>query len=302
MLVGRRQEMAAISQLLADARQGASAALVVRGEAGVGKSALLDNTVQEATGFTVLRGVGVEGEADLAYAALHQILRPAFDRIDRLPPPQAGALKAAFGMTDETVDERFRVSLGVLGLLSEAAEDRPAVCIVDDAQWLDQASADSLLFAARRLQAESVVLIFGARDVADRPFEARGIDEIRLSGLSTQDARQLVGGQLGGSVAADVVEWLVDNARGNPLALMELPATLTQQQLVGLDPIRGGSRRSDDGRAGVSRAGRAAARPTPDTSSCWRPPRRPAREAQSSGPRRRSAATSPTFSPLRRSA
>jgi DNA-binding CsgD family transcriptional regulator len=237
MLVGRRQEMAAIDQLLADARQGRSAAVVIRGEAGVGKSALLDYAVQEASGFTVLRGVGVEGEADLAYAALHQILRPVFDRISRLPEPQAAALQGAFALTDETVDERFRVSLGVLGLLSEAAEDGPVLCIVDDAQWLDQASADGLLFAARRLQAESVVLLFGARDVSDRPFEARGIDELRLPGLTMSDARQLVNAQLGSSVGAGVVEWLVDNARGNPLALMELPATLTQPQLSGLDPI-----------------------------------------------------------------
>jgi DNA-binding CsgD family transcriptional regulator len=237
MLVGRRPEMAVISQLLSDARQGQSAALVVRGEAGVGKSALLDQAVEEATGFSVLRGVGVEGEADLAYAALHQILRPAFGRISSLPAPQAAALQAAFALTDDTVDERFRVSLGVLGLLSEAAEEQPVLCIVDDAQWLDQASSDSLLFAARRLQAESVVLLFGARDVADRPFEARGIDELRLSGLTVQDARRLVADQLGSFAAAEVVEWVVDNARGNPLALMELPATLTQQQLAGLDPI-----------------------------------------------------------------
>ena len=237
MLVGRRQEMAVISQMLADARRGRSSALVVRGEAGVGKSALLEHAVQEATGFTVLRGVGVEGEAELAYAALHQILRPSFERISRLPAPQAAALHAAFALTDETVDERFRVSLGVLGLMSETAEDQPVLCIVDDAQWLDQASSDSLLFAARRLQAESVVLLFGARDVSSRPFEARGIDELRLSGLTAQDARRLVGDQLGSSVVAGVVEWIVDNARGNPLALMELPATLTQPQLAGVDPI-----------------------------------------------------------------
>jgi DNA-binding NarL/FixJ family response regulator len=237
MLVGRRPEMAAIDQLLGDARQGRSAALVLRGEAGVGKSALLDYATQEAKEFHLLRGVGVEGEADLAYAALHQILRPVFDRIPRLPAPQAAALQAAFALTDETVDERFRVSLGVLGLLSEVAEDKPVLCIVDDAQLLDQASADSLLFAARRLQAESVVLLFGARDLTDRSFEARGVDDIRLSGLSSQDARNLASSQLGASASPGVVEWLIDNARGNPLALIELPATLTQQQLAGLDPI-----------------------------------------------------------------
>jgi DNA-binding CsgD family transcriptional regulator/tetratricopeptide (TPR) repeat protein len=237
MLVGRSSETATISRLLADARQGRSAALVIRGEAGVGKSALLDYAAIEAGGFTVLRSVGVEGEAELAYAALHQILRPAFDRIPQLPPPQAAALQAAFALTDETVDERFRVSLGVLGLLSEVAEETPVLCLVDDAQWLDQASADAMLFAARRLQAESVVLLFGVRDSDERPFEARGVDELRLSSLSVGDSRRLVGDRLGSAVASGVVEWLVDNARGNPLALVELPATLTQPQLAGLDPI-----------------------------------------------------------------
>ena len=237
MMIGRAQEEALISQLLADAKQGHSAALVIRGEAGVGKSALLDYAVHEAGDFAVLRGVGIEGEADLAYAALHQILLPVFDLIPRLPHPQGDALRAAFALSDDMVDERFRVSVGVLGLLSEAAEDGPVLCIVDDAQWLDQASADSLLFTARRLHAESVVLLFGVRDLTKRPFEARDVSELRLDTLSAQDARQLLSSRLGRSAVAGAVEWLLDNAQGNPLALMELPGTLTQQQLAGLDPI-----------------------------------------------------------------
>ena len=146
MLVGRTAETAAIDRLLAAASEGRSGVLVVRGEAGVGKSALLDHAVEHADGFRVLRGVGVEVESELAYAALHQILRPVFDGIERLPEPQAAALRAAFALSNETVDERFRVSLGVLGLLSEVAEERPLLCLVDDAQWLDQASADALVF------------------------------------------------------------------------------------------------------------------------------------------------------------
>ncbi len=237
MMIGRAQEEALISQLLADAAQGQSAALVVRGEPGVGKSALLDYAIRQAADFTVLRGVGVEGEADLAYAALHQILRPVFDLIPRLPPPQRAALQAAFALTEDMVEERFRVSVGVLGLLSEAAEDRPVLCVVDDAQWLDQASADSLLFTARRLHAESVVLVFGVRDPTTRPFEARDVAELRLNALSAQDARELVNSLFAQPASAEAVEWLVDNARGNPLALMELPATLTRRQLAGRDPI-----------------------------------------------------------------
>src|SRR5215470_11093735 len=145
MLVGRAAETAAIDELLDAARDGRSSVVVVRGEAGVGKSSLLEHAVERADGFAVLRGVGVESESELAYAALHQILRPAFDRIDLLPEPQAAALRAAFALSSETVDERFRVSLGVLGLLSEVAEERPLLCLVDDAHWLDQASSDALL-------------------------------------------------------------------------------------------------------------------------------------------------------------
>jgi DNA-binding CsgD family transcriptional regulator len=225
--------------MLAAARKGRSGVLVVRGEAGVGKSALLEQTEEHADGFTVLRGVGVEVESELAYAALHQILRPVFDRIERLPERQAAALRAAFGLSSETVGERFLVSLGVLGLLSEAADERPLLCLVDDAQWLDRASADALLFAARRLEAEPLVLVFAVRDDDERPFVARGLPELRLSGLSPAASRSLVSERLGGSVASEVVEWLVENANGNPLALVELPSTLTAQQLAGVVPLAG---------------------------------------------------------------
>ena len=148
-LVGRDAEIARVETLLAGARDGHSGVLVLRGEAGVGKSALLTDVADRAADFLVLRGVGIETESELAYAALHQILRPVLGRIGSLPEPQAAALRAAFALTSETVDERFRVSLGVLGLLSEVAEDRPLLVVIDDAQWLDQASVDALVFVAR---------------------------------------------------------------------------------------------------------------------------------------------------------
>ncbi len=239
MLVGRGAETATIGRLLAEARDGRSNVLVVRGEAGVGKSALLEYAGEQAAGFTVLRGAGIEAEAELTYAALHQLLRPVFDRIDRLPGPQSAALRAAFALSDETVDERFRVSLGVLGLLAEAAEERPLLCLVDDAQWLDQASADALLFAARRLEAEAVVLIMAARDDDRAPGVARGLTELRLSGLDSTEARKLVAEQLGSGARSDVVEWLVEHANGNPLALVELPGSLTADQLAGEVPLVG---------------------------------------------------------------
>jgi DNA-binding CsgD family transcriptional regulator len=239
VLVGRSREKASIDRLIGAAREGRSGVLVVRGEAGVGKSALLDYALEQASGFTVLRGDGIEVESELAYAALHQILRPAFDRIEGLPEPQAAALRAAFALSNETVDERFRVSLGVLGLLSEVAEDRPLLCLVDDAQWLDQASADALVFAARRVEAESLVLLFAARDEEDRPFAAPGLPELRVSPLSAADSRLLLTAQLGTRVAAGVVSWLADTANGNPLALVELPSNLTADQLAGKEPLVG---------------------------------------------------------------
>jgi DNA-binding CsgD family transcriptional regulator len=236
MLVGRGAETAAMGRLVADAREGRGGALVIRGEAGVGKSALLEQAAADASGFTVLRGYGVDVESELAYAALHQILRPAFGGIERLPEVQAAALRSAFALSTETVDERFRVSLGVLGLLSEHAGAGPLLCLVDDAQWLDQASADALLFVARRLEGEAIALVFTARD-DDRPFVARGVPDLRLRALDPADARRLVSERLGSDVPPAVIEWLVQNANGNPLALMELPGTLSALQLSGRDPV-----------------------------------------------------------------
>jgi DNA-binding CsgD family transcriptional regulator len=235
--VGRIAEMAIVDRLLAQARSGLSGALVVRGEAGVGKSTLLEHAMQAAEGFLVLRSVGIESESQLAFAGLHQLVRRVLDRIDRLPVRQAAAVRSAFALSEERIDERFVVSLGVLALLSEVAEEQPLLCVVDDAQWLDQASADSLVFAARRLDAEPLVLLFAAREDPARPFEARGLPELRLDPLVAEDARALVIAHHGQHVGFEALDWLLTTASGNPLALIELPAALTRRQLSGQEPL-----------------------------------------------------------------
>jgi DNA-binding CsgD family transcriptional regulator len=233
MLAGRSAETAALDRLLEAAREGRSGVLVIRGEAGIGKSALLEHAVAQADGMTVLRGVGIESESELAFAALHQLLRPVLDRIDRLPDPQAAALRAAFALSAETVSDRFRVSLGVLGLLSEVAEERPLLCVLDDAQWLDQASADALVFAARRLDAEPLAVLFAARDDPERPFAAPGLPELRPGPLDAADARAVVAALAGPGVSPDALDWVLESAHGNPLALVELPSSLSAGQLAG---------------------------------------------------------------------
>jgi DNA-binding CsgD family transcriptional regulator len=239
MLVGREAETAAIDRLLASAREGHSGVLVLRGEAGIGKSALLDHALANANEFTVLRCVGIESESELAYAALHQMLRPVLDHIDRIPEPQALSLRVAFALSDETEDDRFRVSLGALSILAEAAEQQPVLCLVDDAQWLDQASADAFVFVARRLEAESLVLLFAAREDDARPFLAQGLPELQLSLLTPIEARRFLAERLGSAVVPGVVDWIAESANGNPLALVELPVNLTERQLAGQDPLTG---------------------------------------------------------------
>jgi tetratricopeptide (TPR) repeat protein len=239
VLVGRTTETAAIDRMLANARECQSGVLVLRGEAGIGKSALLEYARESATGFNILRGTGIESESELAYAALHQILRPVFDRIEQLPEPQAVALRAAFALSAETVEERFRVSLGVLGLLAEVAEEGPLLCLVDDAQWVDRASADALVFVARRLTAEPLVLLFSASDEEQRPFGAPGLPELRPSALSPAESRSLLRQQLGSDVASLALDWLIENASGNPLALVELPKSLKSDQLSGQESMVG---------------------------------------------------------------
>src|SRR6478736_3188458 len=180
VLHGRRDEREALERLLDAVRGGQSRVLVVSGEPGVGKTALLESALSSASGLRVIRAVGVESEMELAFAALQQLCAPMLDRLDRLPAPQQDALGVAFGLRAGDAPDRFLVGLAVLSLLAEAAEERPLVCVIDDAQWLDRASAQALLFVARRLLAESVALLLVTRDPGD---ELKGFPGLVVEGL-----------------------------------------------------------------------------------------------------------------------
>src|SRR3954453_11506143 len=230
MLRGRRRECAALEGLLDGARAGRSGALVVRGDAGVGKTALLEYVIASAADLGVVRGGGVESEMELAFAALHQLCVPVLDRLERLPSPQRDALRVTFGLSEGPVPDRFLVGLAVLGLLAESAEERSLVCVVDDAQWLDTSSAQALAFVARRLFAESVVLLFAARQPSD---ELAGLPELPVEGLQEADARELLRSVVPGRLDERVREQVMAEARGNPLALLELTRGLSPAQLAG---------------------------------------------------------------------
>ncbi|HEX8134552.1 MAG TPA: LuxR C-terminal-related transcriptional regulator, partial [Actinomycetes bacterium] len=202
-----------------------------------GKSALLRDAVTQAADMQVLEARGVESEAELAFAGLHQLLRPVLGRVDRLPPPQAAALRTAFGLQQGRAEDRFLVSLAVLGVLAEVAEQRPVLCVVDDAHWLDEASASALSFVARRLEAESVVLLFAARDEAPRRFDAAGLPELEVAGLDQVAVAALLADRAAVTVDPQVRERLVEQTGGNPLALSELPSLLAAEQLSGKEPL-----------------------------------------------------------------
>ncbi len=231
-LLGRRAECDVLDRLLEAVRAGESRALVVRGEPGVGKTALLEYLARRApaAGCRVARVVGVQSEMELAFAGLHQLLAPMLDRLDRLPGPQRDALRTAFGMSAGRAPDRFLVGLAVLGLLSEVAAARPLVCLVDDEQWLDHASAQILAFVARRLGVEAVGLVFGARVPSG---DLAGLPELVVGGLREDDARALLGSMLTGPMDERVRDQIVAETRGNPLALLELPRGLTAAELAG---------------------------------------------------------------------
>jgi DNA-binding CsgD family transcriptional regulator len=230
MLVDRRMERSALDSLVASARGGLGSALVLRGEPGIGKTALLDYAIESASGFRIARAVGVESEMELAYAALHQLCAPVLGRLERLPGPQRDALGVAFGLRAGDAPDRFLVGLAVLNLLSEVAGERPLLCVVDDAQWLDQASAQALAFAARRLLAERIALIFAAREQTE---EFTGLPELPVQGLGEADARTLLGSYLSVLLDERVYDRIVAEMRGNPLALLELPRGLSPEDLAG---------------------------------------------------------------------
>jgi DNA-binding CsgD family transcriptional regulator len=229
MLVGRREERATLEALLASAREGRSGVLVLQGEAGVGKSALLDDAMASADGYRVVRATGVQSEMELAFGALHQLCAPLLDRLDGLPPPQRDALGAAFGLSAGTAPERFLVGLATLSLLSATAEDGPLLCVVEDAHWLDRPSAQALAFVARRLLAEPVALLFATRQPSE---ELSGLPVLAVEGLSEADASVLLATALTAPLDVRVRDRIVAETRGNPLALLELPRDRTPAELA----------------------------------------------------------------------
>ena len=236
VLVGRDSERAAVAVLLDQARASRGAALVLRGLPGVGKSALIEDAVSMAVGLLVLRTSGIESESPLAFAALQRLFRPVMVLVDRLPPRQATALRAAFGEAEGDGD-RFLVFLAALSLFAEAAEKAPVLAVIDDAQWLDEASVAALLFVARRLQAEQVALLFAAREGDVIRFDGGDLPSVAVGDLGVAAAGALLGERAGGPIPADVLERLVAGTGGNPLALVELADALSRDQLRGQTPL-----------------------------------------------------------------
>ncbi len=237
MLLGREGEQAAVDGLLGRARAGEGGALLLRGEPGVGKSALLGYAADRAVGMRVLRACGVQAESGLAYATLQQLLRPVLDRVGHLPEPQARALDIAFGLAGGEPPERFLISVAALTLLSDVAAGCPVLCLADDLHWADTPSAKVLAFVARRLPAEPVALLGAARDGEGTDGDTAGVTELRLAPLPPDAAAALLDLRWGHRLAPAVRDRLVRTTGGNPLALIELPAALTADQITGREPI-----------------------------------------------------------------
>ncbi|HXL87456.1 MAG TPA: AAA family ATPase [Streptosporangiaceae bacterium] len=277
-LRGRGDEVGLLAGLVTDVRAGRSRVLVVRGEPGVGKTALLDELAGLAAGCRVVRSAGVQSEMEFAFAGLHQLLAGMLDRLGRLPAPQREALRTAFGISAGPPPDRFLVALAVLGLLAEVAGEQPLVCVVDDQQWLDRASAQALGFAARRLAAEPVGLVFAARVPGE---ELAGLPELAVTGLAEGDARALLDSALASPIDVRVRDQVVAEAGGNPLALLELPRGMTPAELAGGFGLPGAGSltgriedsfgRQLDALPGPARQLLlAAADPSGDTSLVWR--------------------------------
>jgi DNA-binding CsgD family transcriptional regulator len=229
-LIGRRSEREALNQLLHSVRTGESRVVVVHGEAGVGKSALLDYVGGQATGCQLIRVGGVESEMELAYAALQQLCAPMLDRLDGLPAPQRTALSTALGLAEGPAPDRLLIGLAVLGMFSDAAEEKPLMCLVDDLQWLDQASAHILAFVARRLVAESVGLVVATRVPSP---DMRMLPTLEVKGLKDADAHALLDTVLTAPLDEQIRDRFIGETRGNPLALLELPRGLTAREIAG---------------------------------------------------------------------
>ena len=294
-LMDRQTERDALDRLVEAVWAGESRALVVRGDPGVGKTVLMDHLAGRASGSgcRVVRAAGVQSEMELAFAGLHQLCAPMLGHLDRIPVPQHDALRIAFGLAAGPPPDRFFVGLAVLSLLSEVAGERPLICVVDDEQWLDRASAQALGFVSRRLAADAVGLVFAARDPG---AELAGLPELEIEGLRDDDARALLASVLAGPLDARVRDLIIAETRGNPLALLELPRELTPAELAGgfglpgATPLTG---RIEDSFARQldalpERARRlllvAAADPSGDRALVWRAARRLGIAVQEAGP------------------
>jgi DNA-binding CsgD family transcriptional regulator len=231
-LLGRRSECEVLDRLVAGVRAGQSRVLVVRGEAGVGKTALLEHLSASATGLRIARAAGVESEMELPFAGLHALCAPMLGHVRRLPDPQRAALSTAFGLDAGPPPDRFMVGLAVLSLLADVAEEQPLICIVDDAQWLDRVSAQTLAFVARRLLAERVALVFALREDGD-DHQLGGLPELAIEGIAAPDARRLLEATIPGPLDERVRDRILAEASGNPLALLELPRGLTPTAVAG---------------------------------------------------------------------
>ena len=228
----RTSEREVLAGLLAQVREGQSAVLVIRGEAGIGKTALLRHVARHASGFRVAQAAGVEAEMELPFSGIHQLCAPMLDQLDALPQLQQNALNVALGLAPGDVPDRFLVGLAVLGLLSAAAEERPLLCLVEDAHWLDAASGLILGFVARRLQADSVAIVAAIREPNNR-HDFDGLPELRLGGLAKEDARTLLMSAVPGRIDDRVRDRIVAETRGNPLALLDLPGSMSAAELAG---------------------------------------------------------------------
>src|ERR1700736_3098959 len=224
-LRGRSRERERLGRLLTGIRSGRSGVLVVRGEAGIGKTALLEYLIEQSSGCMVARATGVQADMELPFAGLQQLFGSMLGSLEPLPDPQRDAVEVAFGLLWGPAPDRYAVGLAVLGLLAEAAEHGPLVCVVDDAQWLDHASAQTLAFIARRILAESVALVFAVREPSEDEIFA-GLPELIVSGLNDEDAHALLGAAIAAGVEPRVIERIIAETRGNPLALLELPRGL----------------------------------------------------------------------------
>jgi hypothetical protein len=231
-LRGRRGECEALDRLLDEARAGNSSIVVLRGEAGSGKTALLDFLLERASDFRIARVVGVESEMELAFAGLHQLCAPLLDRVGQLPAPQRDALQVAFGLAEGDSPDRFLLGLAVLTLLAELADAHPLACLINDAQWLDRASTQVLAFVARRAGADRLALVFSVREPSEER-ELVGLPELAISPLAERDARLVLGAAIRGRLDDRVRDRIIAEARGNPLALLQLPLGLTAAELAG---------------------------------------------------------------------